>query len=662
VTDTSLDPSFRIKRNVRQIKSTSVALQDDQINDARRWLSNSVDKEMLSPLALISGGKQVVIDSLREACNKGTIARLDPNPTDIILDSLYEQAVGLGPLEQWLANPQIEQINIKGPTQIELQVNGIWQMVDDTSSVFRNSAHLRAVTTNLVRSTGKELSKHTMPYMNLRFENPTVLRIHISQLLRAKGSDGLALFIRRGRTEPFSVQFLLDKGSFNEEVYAVMRSAAQRLIGCVFLGPVGSGKTVLLEKYVDELPNVPIVGVDDAGDFMPSHPMCGVFQLPESSGPSENQVTLGTMTKQALREGDVMVVAEVRGAEEAGILISDAPSMRCTLTTAHGDTPYSGLSRLVSIAQRPPSPYAGTNSADALRADLASAFPLVVQVDRRGERRFVSGVYHNQGWDSENAKWKLHPIVNAVVSKDSTITWEIDRDYSLDRIKAIAGLDLMQLGRTQSYEDRNPAVMMNRVSEMMNMNQWLDALHTLSQMEPTEQVRQKVMQVLDRLPAEKEEYRAKAEKIIAVLDNLEKGREWTKAVDVWTGTKKHTAVQAMIYSMRPDMRQKLSVYKDGANEVVSADTAIRGATEVLKTNLPWKELERALNTVLAVDVGKLPPAQKRAMGEVVVALYQGIIVRCGDQAQKRLFTKRLSDHWGNDKTAAWLSSLEEGAT
>ena len=150
------------------------------------------------------------------------------------------------------------------------------------------------------------------------------------------------------------------------------------------------------------MPNVPIVVVDDAGDCQPSHSMCAVFDLPETSYTANKQLnlTLGWIHSSGLREGDVMVVAETRGAEEAGILISDAPSMRCVVTTAHGDSAESGLSRLVSIAQRPPSPYAGTNSAGALEArPHLNAFPLVVQVNRRGDRRYVDGIYHNMGWE-----------------------------------------------------------------------------------------------------------------------------------------------------------------------------------------------------------------------------------------------------------------------
>ena len=84
--------------------------------------------------------------------------------------------------------------------------------------------------------------------------------------------------------------------------------------------------------------------------------MCAIFDLPETSYNQNKQLnlTLGGMTRAALREGDVLCVAETRGAEEAGILISDAPSMRCVVTTAHGESAVSGLSRLVSIAQRPP--------------------------------------------------------------------------------------------------------------------------------------------------------------------------------------------------------------------------------------------------------------------------------------------------------------------
>ena len=90
----------------------------------------------------------------------------------------------------------------------------------------------------------KSYQNNTNPIVDIRFENP-VLRIHINQTRR---DYGISMYIRRGRSEPFTTDFLLEAGNFNREVLNVLQAAAKRLIGCVFLGGVGSGKTVHARK------------------------------------------------------------------------------------------------------------------------------------------------------------------------------------------------------------------------------------------------------------------------------------------------------------------------------------------------------------------------------------------------------------------------------
>ena len=145
--------------------------------------------------------------------------------------ALYNNTIGLGILEEFLGNNSVEQINVVGPKKIILQMNGIWTEVTDDDLLFRDTDELRMVADNIARRVGKELSKHTNPIVDIRFENP-VLRIHINMTRRA---HGISLYIRRGRAEPFSTEFLLEAGNFNRDVLKILQDASRRLIGCVFL-------------------------------------------------------------------------------------------------------------------------------------------------------------------------------------------------------------------------------------------------------------------------------------------------------------------------------------------------------------------------------------------------------------------------------------------
>lgn len=648
------------RRNIRSTKAPGavVQLEQGQIDDARRYLSDNLEPEDLNPSKLARGGREKVIAMLRQASNRGEIKGIPRNASDNILKALYNNTIGLGILEEFLGNSSVEQINVVGPKKIILQMNGIWTEVTDNDLLFRDTEELRMVADNIARRVGKELSKHTNPIVDIRFENP-VLRIHINMTRRA---HGISLYIRRGRAEPFSTEYLLEAGNFNRDVLKILQDASRRLIGCVFLGGVGSGKTVMLEKYIDWMPNVPIVVVDDAGDCQPSHSMCAVFDLPETSYTANKQLnlTLGGLTRAALREGDVMVVAETRGAEEAGILISDAPSMRCVVTTAHGDTAESGLSRLVSIAQRPPSPYAGTNSAGALRGDLKNAFPLVVQVNRRGDRRYIDGIYHNMGWNNEKGNWNLRPIVKAEVSDEAGIEWRII-DANLDRIKPFMGLDMMQTGRISTYEDKSPQRMLAEAMTKVDEQNWVEAIHLFSILlknDPSnETVRQRLIYCLES-NGDYDKIRDQAKAKIDELNDLMTKRLWADARKMLKQMTKQPTIYAIIWRLHPNLSQARSTVDAGFSETEEAKRIIMEGRELLCSNLSWTELRRSLNTLRNLDTSKLSTEAKAGVKFTHANLLVELVKRA-PEANSQFYRQQLESFIGRDEASRRLNLREQ---
>lgn len=635
-----------------------IKLSPDQVEDAIRCLTRQLSPEQLNPIIVASGeGRARVMDALRQAAEQGQIANVPTNPPEPLLDELYRSTVGLGPIDRFLADPNIEQINIIDYRTIVVQQRGTWHQIADQRMWFDSEAHLRSAVGSLVRRVGQELSRFADPIMDIRFTQP-VLRIHINQTGR---KSSISLFIRRGRSQPFTLDQLVEWGNFDQPVANLLIEAAQRLIGLVVLGPVGTGKTVLLETYVDNMPNVPIVAVDDAGDFSTQHPWVATFDLPTTSYTASSErsgLTLGAMTRAALREGDVLVVAEVRGAEEAGVLISDAPSMRAVLTTAHGSSAAAGLSRLVSIAQRPPSPYAGTNSANALRQDAANAFPLVIQVDRRGDRRFISGIYHNRGWDRHTESWQLDPFVLAEFEPDGTIVWNIV-ESNLDLIRTETGLDKLQRGGVSLYETRSPQALLARALDLLGEGQSVEASHLLAQvikqMPHDEQVYHKLIQAMEQAGTAVE---AKAEALLIVerLQPLVAQRDWTEARNL---LKKVLSRKPGVWAF---VRHEYPGFPVANQRIEAGYKALRATGKLLESlgqtdGLPWKSLEALLEQVETAPVEILPETVKQQLEQAHIELLKQIIVQV-PATNKPFFIQKLRQLVGQQKATEILAALE----
>lgn len=647
----------RTQRQVAVASSgTIIKLTPDQITDAIRYLTAQLSPEQLNPIIVATpDGRARVIDTLREAASSHQIANIPPSPAEPLLDELFRATVGLGPIDRLLADEAVEQINILGPKTIILQQRGTWHQITDPRLLFSSDEHLQTVAANVVRRVGQELSRFTRPILDVRFAQP-VLRIHINQTLRG---NGLAMYIRRGRTLPFTIEQLLEWGNFNQEVANLLIEAAQRVIGMVILGPVGTGKTVLLEVCVNHLPNIPIVVVDDAGDFSTRHPWVATFDLPAASYSANDKslLTLGAMTRAALREGDVLVVAEVRGPEEAGILISDAPSMRAVYTTAHGGSAEAGLSRLVSIAQRPPSPYAGTNSVNALRDDLATAFPLVIQVDRRGDRRFVSGVYHNMGWNRVDDRWNLRPLVLAEYQEDGTPLWNII-DGNLDGVKEIAILDNMQRGGLAVYETRDPRALANNALDLMGRGAWLQAAHILSQvvkLTPKDERIQGQLVTAMQEAGQAEQAEKEARQIIEHLQAFIEQRNWEQANKV---TSKLLSKNPGVYVF---VRRLFPAYPAAAKQIREGQAVLKLVNQILTRledirGLPWQSLEGQLGQVEAVQVDLLPAKLKDELEAAHIKLIQQLITS-SPATNSLFFEKKLVGLVGTNRANQIIATL-----
>jgi pilus assembly protein CpaF len=660
---TNLSDSW-LQRTQRQPSVASsgqvIKLSPDQVEDATRYLTGQLTPEQLNPITVASPeGRARVFEILRQAAQRGQIANVPPSPPEPLLEELFRSTVGLGPIDRFLADTAIEQINIIGPQTIVVQQRGTWHQITDQRFFFDDNDHLRRVAGNLVRRVGQELSRFAQPIMDVRFAQP-VLRIHINQTGR---NSGVSMFIRRGRNQPFTIDQLVEWGNFDQAVANLLVEAAQRLIGLIVLGPVGTGKTVLLETYVDNMPNVPIVAVDDAGDFCSRHPWVAVFDLPSSSytATAGSGLSLGAMTRAALREGDVLVVAELRGAEEAGILISDAPSMRAVLTTAHGSSAEAGLSRLVSIAQRPPSPYAGTNSANALRQDIAAAFPLVIQVDRRGDRRLITGIYHNKGWDRAGDSWQLDPLVRAVFGPQGEVSWQPD-GADLDRIKAEVALDKLQRGGVAIYEARSPGALHARALNLLAEGNAVEASHLLSQVlkqKPgDEQVHAQLIQAMQQAGIDQ----AAVEEARPVIDQVQRlaaGKQWLEAR---ASLKQTLSRSPGVFAF---VKEGYPAYAAAARRIEAGCKAVRQADKLLANlgetaGLPWKSLEEWLERIEGMPVELLPEATKQQLEEAHIELL-GLAIEKAPATNRAFFSQKLRALVGNKRASTILASRQPAA-
>jgi len=118
-------------------------------------------------------------------------------------------------------------------------------------------------------------------------------------------------------------------------------------------------------------------------------------------------VTIRELLKTSLRHRpDRIILGEIRGAEAFDLLQLLNTGHSGTISTVHANSALQALSRFTScvLQSNVELPYR------AIKSNIADSLNLLVHVDRRHGRRFVSEVLRMEGYDPELDHYRFKPI------------------------------------------------------------------------------------------------------------------------------------------------------------------------------------------------------------------------------------------------------------
>src|SRR5581483_631740 len=121
-------------------------------------------------------------------------------------------------------------------------------------------------------------------------------------------------------------------------------------------------------------------------------------------------VTIRELLKASLRHRpDRILLGEIRGGEAFDLLQLLNTGHSGTLSTVHANSALQALSRFTScvLQSNVELPYR------AIKSNIADSLNLLVHVERRPGRRFVSEVLSMEGYDPERDRYSFTPMYSA---------------------------------------------------------------------------------------------------------------------------------------------------------------------------------------------------------------------------------------------------------
>ncbi|MCE6961241.1 CpaF family protein [Cereibacter sphaeroides] len=307
---------------------------------------------------------------------------LNKDERTILNQELYDEVMGLGPLEPLLKDETVNDILVNGPNRIFVERDGKLQLTDTT---FKDERHLLRIIDKIVSAVGRRVDEST-PYVDARLADGSRFNAMVPPI----AVDGSLVSIRKFKKEKLGIADLVRFGAFTEEMAAYLQAAVATRLNIIVSGGTGSGKTTTLNALSSFIDNSErILTIEDTAELQLQQVHVGRMESRPPNVEGKGAVTQRDCLRNALRmRPDRIIVGETRGEEVIDMLQAMNTGHDGSMTTIHANSARDGISRLENMVAM-----AGIEMPiKAVRAQIASAVNLIVQASRLqdGSRRMVS--------------------------------------------------------------------------------------------------------------------------------------------------------------------------------------------------------------------------------------------------------------------------------
>ncbi|WP_126976880.1 CpaF family protein [Frigidibacter oleivorans] len=310
----------------------------------------------------------------------GVVLNKDERAT--LNQELYDEVMGLGPLEPLLKDDTVNDILVNGPQQIFVERAGKLTLTDIT---FKDERHLLRIIDKIVSAVGRRVDESN-PYVDARLADGSRFNCMVPPV----AVDGSLVSIRKFKKEKLKVDDLVRFGAFTEEMAAYLQAAVSTRLNVIVSGGTGSGKTTTLNALSSFIDNAErILTIEDTAELQLQQVHVGRMESRPPNVEGKGAVTQRDCLRNALRmRPDRIIVGETRGEEVIDMLQAMNTGHDGSMTTIHANSARDGISRLENMVAM-----AGIEMPiKAVRSQIASAVNLIVQASRLqdGSRRMVS--------------------------------------------------------------------------------------------------------------------------------------------------------------------------------------------------------------------------------------------------------------------------------
>ena len=292
---------------------------------------------------------------------------------------LFHSIRKLDVLEELLENPDITEIMINGEKGIFIEREGKLEAFSEGKISKERMEELVVKITAM----SNRIVNEANPLTDARLGDGSRVHVAVSPV----ALDSPVITIRKFPKNPITLEDLLEKGSFNEEIAQFLKMAVMAKYNIFVSGSTGSGKTTLLNVLSDFIPNNErIITIEDTAELQIRN-VPNLVRLESRNSVVEGcrEITIRDLLRASLRmRPDRVIVGEVRGAETVDMLQAFCTGHDGSLSTGHGNSTKDMLYRLETMVMM------GMDiPVTAIRRQIASGIDLMIHLGRLRDKRRV---------------------------------------------------------------------------------------------------------------------------------------------------------------------------------------------------------------------------------------------------------------------------------
>jgi pilus assembly protein CpaF len=372
-----------VERRLAEMDEHSQLVRQELIDAKVRLHRKLIDELNLSALERLSRDqlKSQVAELVTDYVRSERIL-LNGRELQNFIDEVFDELTGLGPLEPLLKDPTVTDILINTHERVFVERYG---QLEEVPIRFKDEAHVLRIVNKIVSAVGRRVDE-SQPMVDARLLDGS--RINVA--VRPIAVDGPLVSIRKFPDQPFDMEELITVGTLTNQIAEILHAAVRSRLTVLVSGGTGSGKTTLLNALSTFISHKErLITIEDAAELRLQQPHVGRLETRPPNIEGRGEIRQRELVKNALRmRPDRIIIGEVRGEEAFDMLQAMNTGHEGSMTSIHANSPRDALARMTQMVGM-----AGLGmSEDSIRAQIASAITIIVQLQRMsdGRRRLIS--------------------------------------------------------------------------------------------------------------------------------------------------------------------------------------------------------------------------------------------------------------------------------